>query len=38
MSELERIRRLQDLEAYRALSWEGSFADYLRLLKEDPSP
>ena len=38
MSELERIRRRQDLEAYRALSWEGSFADYLRLLKEDPRP
>ncbi|SDE52952.1 putative serine protein kinase, PrkA [Thermus arciformis] len=38
MNELERIRRLQDLEAYRALSWEGSFADYLRLLKEDPRP
>ncbi|APD08597.1 MULTISPECIES: PrkA family serine protein kinase [Thermus] len=38
MNELERIRRRQDLEAYRALSWEGSFADYLRLLKEDPRP
>lgn len=38
MNELERIRRRQDLEAYRALSWEGSFADYLGLLKKDPRP
>ncbi|WP_243030738.1 PrkA family serine protein kinase [Thermus altitudinis] len=38
MNELERIRRRQDLEAYRALSWEGSFADYLSLLKQDPKP
>ncbi|MFN4070222.1 MAG: serine protein kinase, partial [Thermus caldifontis] len=38
MNELERIRRRQDLEAYRALSWEGSFADYLSLLKQDPRP
>lgn len=38
MNELERIRRRQDLEAYRALSWEGSFADYLSLLKQDPGP
>ncbi|GLV47230.1 serine protein kinase [Thermus sp. LT1-2-5] len=38
MNELERIRRRQNLEAYRALSWEGPFADYLRLLKEDPRP
>jgi serine protein kinase len=32
------IRQRQDLNTYRALSWEGSFADYLRLLKEDPRP
>ncbi|MFN3369471.1 MAG: serine/threonine protein kinase, partial [Thermus sp.] len=38
MNELERIRRRQDLEAYRALSWEGSFAEYLGLLKRDPRP
>jgi serine protein kinase len=38
MGELDFIRQRQDLEAYRALSWEGSFADYLRLLKEDPKP
>ncbi|ALJ91528.1 PrkA family serine protein kinase [Thermus aquaticus] len=38
MGELDFIRQRQDLEAYRALSWEGSFADYLRLLKEDPRP
>ncbi len=38
MGELEFIRTRQDLEAYRALHWEGSFADYLRLLKEDPRP
>ncbi|WP_337843815.1 serine/threonine protein kinase [Thermus sp.] len=38
MTELDFIRQRQDLEAYRALSWEGSFADYLRLLKEDPRP
>jgi serine protein kinase len=38
MGELEFIRQRQDLNTYRALSWEGSFADYLRLLKEDPRP
>ena len=38
MSELDFVRRGQDLKAYRALNWEGSFADYLRLLKEDPRP
>ncbi len=38
MGELDFIRQRQDLAAYRALSWEGSFADYLRLLKEDPRP
>ncbi|KGQ23116.2 serine/threonine protein kinase [Thermus filiformis] len=38
MRELEFIRARQDLEAYRKLHWEGSFADYLRLLKEDPRP
>ncbi|MGQ9510587.1 MAG: PrkA family serine protein kinase [Thermaceae bacterium] len=38
MSELEFIRIHQDLEAYRALHWEGSFGDYLRLLKQDPRP
>jgi serine protein kinase len=38
MGELEFIRQRQDLNTYRALSWEGSFADYLRLLKEDPKP
>jgi serine protein kinase len=38
MGELEFIRKRQDLNTYRALSWEGSFADYLRLLKEDPRP
>jgi serine protein kinase len=38
MGELDFIRQRQDLNTYRALSWEGSFADYLRLLKEDPRP
>ncbi len=38
MLELEFIRRHQDTEAYKALRWEGGFADYLRLLKEDPRP
>jgi serine protein kinase len=38
MGELDFIRQRQDLAAYRALSWEGSFADYLHLLKEDPRP
>ncbi|WP_117237189.1 PrkA family serine protein kinase [Thermus sediminis] len=38
MGELDFIRQRQDVEAYRALSWEGPFADYLRLLTEDPRP
>jgi serine protein kinase len=30
------IARLQDRTAYEALSWEGSFEDYLRIVRERP--
>ncbi|MCP4805614.1 MAG: serine protein kinase [Proteobacteria bacterium] len=31
------IATMQDVEEYRALTWEGSFEDYLDLVKDDPS-
>ena len=31
------IATLQDVEEYRALNWEGSFEDYIDLVREDPS-
>jgi serine protein kinase len=30
------IAAMQDYDRYRDLSWEGSFEDYLRLVREDP--
>jgi len=30
------IAAMQDYDRYRNLSWEGSFEDYLRLVREDP--
>ena len=35
-SYVERIARRQDLENYQALHWEGSFDDYLELVRADP--
>ena len=31
------IATMQDVEEYRALNWEGSFEDYLDLVKQDPA-
>ncbi len=31
------IAQLQDVEQFRELNWEGSFEDYLGLVKEDPN-
>ena len=31
------IATMQDVEEFRALNWEGSFEDYLELVREDPS-
>jgi len=33
---LTRIEQLQDVNSFRDLHWEGSFEDYLNLVKEDP--
>lgn len=33
---LERIERLQELSNFRELHWEGSFEDYLKIVREDP--
>ena len=30
------IQTMQDVEEYRALNWEGSFLDYLEVVREDP--
>jgi len=35
-SMVERIARLQDYELYRDLTWEGSFEDYLQLVRKRP--
>jgi serine protein kinase len=34
---LNRIGKLQDLDEYRELHWEGSFEDYLNVVREDPT-
>ena len=31
-----RIASLQDYQQYRDLSWEGSFEEYLRIVRERP--
>lgn len=33
----EKLRNFQNTEEFRDLHWEGSFDDYLRLVKKDPS-
>ncbi|MCB9507911.1 MAG: serine protein kinase [Myxococcales bacterium] len=34
---LSRVGRLQDVDEYRELHWQGSFDEYLGLVREDPS-
>ncbi len=36
-SMVERIAALQDFSLYRDLAWEGSFEDYLQIVRERPS-
>ncbi|HEU4742550.1 MAG TPA: serine protein kinase [Meiothermus sp.] len=38
MDMLEFVRKHQDIGGYRTLNWEGSFAEYLELLRSDPRP
>ncbi|MER3479635.1 MAG: serine protein kinase [Meiothermus sp.] len=38
MDMLEFVRQHQDIGGYRTLNWEGSFAEYLELLRGDPRP
>ncbi len=33
---IDEIARLQDMDAYKELHWEGSFADYLDMVLENP--
>ncbi len=33
---LEKIEKIQDLSGFRDLHWEGSFAEYLDIVREDP--
>jgi len=33
---MQRIGRLQDIDEYRELHWEGTFDEYLALVREDP--
>ena len=35
-SMVEKIASLQDFELYRDLAWEGTFEDYLQLVRERP--
>jgi len=34
---ITRIADMQDIKEYQELNWEGSFEDYLNLVREDPS-
>ncbi len=34
---LEKVKQLQDTNTYRDLHWEGSFTDYLDLVRDDPA-
>jgi serine protein kinase len=34
---IDRIAGMQDLKEYQELNWEGSFEDYLAIVREDPS-
>ncbi|MFH0901169.1 MAG: hypothetical protein V2A73_11125, partial [Pseudomonadota bacterium] len=36
MSLVEAIARLQDYKEYQDLNWEGSFEDYLKIVRENP--
>ena len=36
-SMVEKIAALQDFALYRDLSWEGTFEDYLQIVRERPS-
>ena len=36
-SMVEKIASLQDFALYRDLSWEGTFEDYLQIVRERPS-
>ena len=33
---VQKLAQLQDIEEYRELHWEGSFEEYLGLIREDP--
>ncbi len=33
---LDLVQKMQDVERFRSLHWEGSFADYLNIVQEDP--
>ena len=34
---LQKISKFHDIEEYRELHWEGSFEDYLELVRQDPN-
>ncbi len=34
---IERIAHMQDVKQYQELNWEGSFEDYLGIVREDPN-
>jgi serine protein kinase len=34
---LEKLEQLQDASSFKDLHWEGSFADYLEIVKDDPA-
>ena len=34
---IEKIANMQDIEEYQELNWEGSFEDYLTIVRDDPN-
>ncbi len=34
---MKKIKEMQDLTGFRDLHWEGTFEDYLDIVKSDPS-
>jgi len=34
---LAKVGQMQDLASYRDLHWEGSFDDYLEIVRQDPA-
>ena len=34
---IEKISKFHDIDEYRELNWEGTFQEYLEIVKQDPN-